>query len=305
MKVFVLTAGENWICERFSTEWSNNNQQIYTSDINEADTLWLLSPWVWKRVPAQILRSKKVVATIHHIVKEKFSRSSLREFLERDKFVDTYHVTTTETWNLVSQMTEKPVCIAPFWANQQLWTDKPDKSTLRQEYEIPENKFVIGSFQRDTEGHDLKSPKLEKGPDIFCDIVQDLHNQRDDVFVVLAGWRRQYVVDRLSKAGVAYKYFELPPFDVLNNLYNCLDLYIVSSRTEGGPQAIVECALTKTPIVSTKVGVAPLILANESLYEDAASFVKARPNVEHASQSVQQFTIPHWFDQFNKIFNMS
>ena len=27
--------------------------------------------------------------------------------------------------------------------------------------------ILIGSFQRDTEGHDMISPKLVKGPDIF------------------------------------------------------------------------------------------------------------------------------------------
>ena len=31
------------------------------------------------------------------------------------------------------------------------------------------NKFIIGSFQRDTLGSDLISPKLEKGPDILAD----------------------------------------------------------------------------------------------------------------------------------------
>ena len=53
----------------------------------------------------------------------------------------------------------------------------------------------------------------------------------------------------------------------LNELYNCLDLYIVSSRYEGGPQAILECAASKTPILSTKVGVAPEVLHPESIYE--------------------------------------
>ena len=36
----------------------------------------------------------------------------------------------------------------------------------------------------------------------------------------------------------------------MNKLYNILDLYIVSSRFEGGPQSIMECAVTKTPIIS-------------------------------------------------------
>ena len=44
--------------------------------------------------------------------------------------------------------------------------------------------------------------------------------------------------------------------DELNELYNCLDLYIVSSREEGGPKAIVESMASGVPIVSTNVGMA-------------------------------------------------
>ena len=50
-------------------------------------------------------------------------------------------------------------------------------------------------------------------------------------------------------------------FKELNELYNLLNLYVVSSRYEGGPQAIMECALIKTPIISTDVGIASEILS--------------------------------------------
>ena len=53
-----------------------------------------------------------------------------------------------------------------------------------------------------------------------------------------------------------YSYFEMADFFELNELYNCLDLYIVASRVEGGPQSILEATLTKTPIISTDVGLA-------------------------------------------------
>ena len=53
--------------------------------------------------------------------------------------------------------------------------------------------------------------------------------------------------------------------ETLNELYNILDIYIVSSRLEGGPQAILESAITKTPIISSDVGVASQIL-NQNHY---------------------------------------
>ena len=58
----------------------------------------------------------------------------------------------------------------------------------------------------------------------------------------------------------------MAPIDVVNKLYNILDLYLVTSRVEGGPQAIPECGITKTPIISTNVGVASEILHESSIF---------------------------------------
>ena len=39
---------------------------------------------------------------------------------------------------------------------------------------LDENDFLIGSFQRDSEGKDPSKLKLSKGPDNFVKIVRDL-----------------------------------------------------------------------------------------------------------------------------------
>jgi glycosyltransferase involved in cell wall biosynthesis len=187
-------------------------------------------------------------------------------------------------------LTKKPIFVQPFWANEKLWTPIEDKASLRAKYNISEEVNLIGSFQRDTEGHDLKSPKLEKGPDIFCDMVKKIHKANNNTEVLLAGWRRQYVISRLKKMGVKYHYFELPSFEVVNELYNCLDLYVVGSRYEGGPQSIFECALTKTPIISTNVGAAQTILPKESIYTPGDRGIPTS-DVDYAFERVQQYTI--------------
>ena len=69
------------------------------------------------------------------------------------------------------------------------------------------------------------------------------------------------------KNKIPFKYFEMTNFEMLNELYNVLDLYLVTSRIEGGPQALVECGQTKTPILSTNVGIADQILAPESIFD--------------------------------------
>ena len=240
-KIYILDGNENWICDRFTREWRTNNPELCAKNPMEADILWLLAEWKWDSIPPSILDEKKVVVTIHHIVPEKFHKEKAFGFSFRDKFVDLYHVPCYKTMMALRPLTSKPIEIAPFWVNSDIFFEIENKQTLREKYNIAVDKFVIGSFQRDTEGHDLKSPKLEKGPDIFCDVVEHLHSKNKNIQVLLAGWRRQYVINRLETAGIKYYYYEFCDFETLNELYNCLDLYIVSSRCEGGPQAIVEC----------------------------------------------------------------
>ena len=83
----------------------------------------------------------------------------------------------------------------------------------------------------------------------------------------------------------------------LNKLYNLLDLYLVTSRIEGGPQAILECAITKTPILSTDVGVAGEILHSDSLY-DPENFHKAKTNVDYAYNSALRHKLPEGMNLF-------
>ena len=55
---------------------------------------------------------------------------------------------------------------------------------------LKEGDYLIGSFQRDTEGFDRKSPKLVKGPDIFIEIVKQLNKKHNNLKVILSGKRR-------------------------------------------------------------------------------------------------------------------
>ena len=120
--------------------------------------------------------------------------------------------------------------------------------------------------------------------------------------VILAGKRRNFIIENLEKLDIPFNYFEMVDFKELNELYNCLDLYIVSSRYEGGPQAVMECAITRTPIISTDVGVASEILHPNSIFS-MNSFMNAKPNIDYAYEKVQKYLIPNGFENFRKIIN--
>ncbi|NBW06486.1 MAG: glycosyltransferase [Caulobacteraceae bacterium] len=295
MKVYVLPAHEDWVVDRFVKEWAESNSDITTFVPEEADVIWILAGWCWRKLSPALLSKKKVVVTVHHVVPEKFDNLKLADFIERDKFVTAYHVYNQVTYDFVRSISKKPIQILQYWANQDVWKKTSDKTTLRNKYRLPLRAYIVGSFQRDTEGFDLKTPKLEKGPDLFADYVTKLHNKLGghNLHVVLAGWRRQYVISRLKENSVNFSYFELPDQHTLNELYQTLDLYPVTARYEGGPQALIECGLLDVPVVSRNVGIAPYVLPSESINDDVELAV---PNVP----SVELLKIPASFQRYRR-----
>ncbi len=298
MRIYFNKVKEDWIVDRYINEWNEYNYKSARSSFISDTLIWIIAPWTWRNVSKRNLKKQKVICTIHHIDEDKFNDIEKEEFLERDKYIDFYHVISNKTHSQVKKLTKKPIFVIPFWINQNLWFQIKDLDKLYSKYHLSKSSYFVGSFQRDTEGFDLKSPKLSKGPDQFIKIVKDLNKKHKNLVVLLTGRRRQYVINELEKEEIEFKYFEMASFNELNELYNMLDLYIVSSRYEGGPAAIMECALTKTPLISTNVGIADEILANKSIY-DMSNFSDAKPDIDTAYNNVQKYKIPNGFDEFN------
>jgi len=302
MKVYLTNLNESWIVDRLRNEWYEHNSSISTESIKEADIVWVVAPWLWKNIKKKYLKDKRVVCSIYHIEEKDFEQKQIKEFNKRDSFVDLYHVISLKTKKELEKLTDKEIIYIPFWSDQNTWFKIHDKDNLRNKYGLPLDAYIIGSFQRDTEGSDSKSPKLIKGPDRLIQIIESKNKEFNKVFILLSGKRRQYVIKELENLNIDYKYFEMVNTDQLNELYNCLNLYVVASRVEGGPQAIIECALSKTPIISTDVGVASEFLHSSSIF-NMENFEKAIPNTEYAFQKSQAYTIPDGFKEYQAMFN--
>lgn len=264
MKIFTLAPRENWICDRIAQEWYEYFPQNSVHKPENADIVWLQAGWCWNHIDQEILKNKKVICTEHHIVPSKFTKHSLLEFKYRDQFVDAYHVPNVHTEHIVKQLTSKPIVVLNYWYDSKKWYPG-NKHESKLEMGFSESSFIIGSFQRDSEG-DTSKPKLEKGPDLFCDYVEKINNIKD-VHVLLGGWRRKYVIDRLKKNNIPYTMMELTPLKTLRKMYLASDLYVVASRQEGGPQALLEGPATLTPIITTDMGVARQTIAQSCIID--------------------------------------
>lgn len=129
------------------------------------------------------------------------------------------------------------------------------KRHARDHYDIPQTAVVVGSFQKDGVGWgEGREPKLIKGPDIFLQSVERLKRQIPELFVVLSGPSRGYVKAGLEKLGIPYRHFLLDRYPEVGQLFQTLDVYMVTSRQEGGPKAIFESMASGVPLVTTRVG---------------------------------------------------
>ena len=308
MKIFITKINESWIIDRVKKEFTEYSNFKFSTFMQTADVVWIIAPWSFDLKKIKRLKNKKIIYSIYHIEDINIENEEIKEILKVDEYIHSYHVISKETKKILQEITRKPIHYIPFWVNQNIWFYISDKSRIRKKYNFNSDDFLIGSFQRDTEGSDLKSPKLVKGPDIFIELIKEISSYEPKLKVVLTGTRRAYIISELEKLNIPFSYFEMADYKMTNELYNILDLYLITSRLEGGPQALVECGQTKTPIISSNVGIAEEILSPESIFDfnNLNTFKNARPNIEYAYKKSSLLKIPEglegYIDMFKEVY---
>ena len=200
--------------------------------------------------------SNKVVLTWFHVVPDD---PRIRLVKEAQKYVDVVHTASTVTKEKLIEIgiPEEKIVVIPLGVDLNLF--KPvsfeEKQKLREKLGIAKDKLVVGSFQKNGVGWaEGLEPKLVKGPDIFIRVVERLAKNYP-IFVLLVGPARGYVKVNLERKGIPYGNIGyLKDFKDVAKYYGALDFYLITSRIEGGPKAILEAMASGVPTVSTKVG---------------------------------------------------
>jgi glycosyltransferase involved in cell wall biosynthesis len=141
--------------------------------------------------------------------------------------------------------------------------DEGARAEARATLEIPESAFVVGSFLKDGVGMDEGlEPKLLKGPDTFVAVVSRLQSAIPELFVLLTGPARGYVKGELERLRIPYHHAVLNSRAELARPYHATDVTLITSRQEGGPKAVLESLAAGVPLVTTRVGQAPELIAD-------------------------------------------
>lgn len=229
--------------------------------------------------------SNKTVLTWYHILPGDERISLIPEIGSR---MDIVHTACTRTKNalIAHGVPPQKLRLIPESVDCRIFypVEAAEKKQIRHELGLPAGRFVVGSFQKDGVGWgEGMEPKLIKGPDVFCDAVVALAKDVP-VHALLTGPARGYVKKRLADAGVPFTHHILKHPREVARYYRALDLYIVASREEGGPKAILESLASGVPLVTTRVGMAEDVVrdgANGFLadVEDTADIAQKAKNI--------------------------
>jgi glycosyltransferase involved in cell wall biosynthesis len=138
------------------------------------------------------------------------------------------------------------------------------RAGARQELDLPATAFVVGSFQKDGVGWgDGLEPKLVKGPDVLVAALARLRDRVPELYVLLTGLARGYVRAELERLAIPYRHVVAASRRELAQAYHALDVYLVTSRQEGGPKGVLESMATGVPLVTTRVGQAQELVEHE------------------------------------------
>lgn len=231
------------------------NQIIHVGSRN------LFLPNGWKRIDS----SNKIVFTwFHGTEKDRnpINLAMIRALPQGSQKADIIHTSCTiSKENLITwDVPEDKIVVIPSGVDLNLF--KPvsleERQGIREKLGIPKDKVAIGSFQKDGVGWDEGlEPKLIKGPDVFVKVVEQLA-KKYPIYVLLVGPARGYIKNELQKRNILFKSIGyLKNFSDVAKYYHALDLYLITSRIEGGPKAILEAWASGVPVVATKVGMIP------------------------------------------------
>lgn len=221
------------------------------------------------------LNKNKIGISIFHIDKKQHKQNKqILKSLKLNNYVRAIQVTNQnlKKYLLKNGVSEKKIFKIPIGIDIKKFSFTSIKKKIQNKKKINlEDYLTIASFQKDGEGWgDGMVPKKIKGPDVFIKIIKKI-SKKQKVHVFLTGPARGYVKKKLKESNISFSHYFYKSYDKVINLFSLIDIYLVSSRVEGGPRAILESMASGTVIFSTRVGQSEEIIKNNQngfLYDE-------------------------------------
>jgi len=285
MKVF-LTGGKNiqWaLVDDFNTTKKALSSFVEFVSLDDAQVIHVTYIEGLREIPPVKLQDKKIIC---HMIGEPYRYFKTPEYRFAMNMVDLWIAHSIQALNQLIELKMRVMYVPYIIDRSEFYymSNRTKIDVFMDANRIPQNTYLIGNFHRDTEGKDLITPKYMKGPDIFVEIVTELHH-KNNIHIILAGPRRHWIRKELSHRNIPYTFignivsgddisYNILSKSEMNILYNLIDMYVISSRTEGGPRTLLEAVSANCNVISTPVGIAKDLLKPTYIYSTVLGAVK-------------------------------
>jgi glycosyltransferase involved in cell wall biosynthesis len=130
------------------------------------------------------------------------------------------------------------------------------KTDARAKFGVPADRFLLGACGR-------LSP--EKGFDLLIQAVKNVVADGHDVGLLIAGEGQieDELKSQIQDAGLADRVQLVGFLSDPRDLYQAIDLFVLSSLREGLPNVVLESMATEVPILTTRVAGIPAVMTHE------------------------------------------
>lgn len=162
----------------------------------------------------------------------------------------------TEGWkqNLEQRVPKAPpITVVPHGVDLNFFRRK---SVAPGAFGIPPDRLVVGFIGSKGSDHDGG----RKGTDILFEVLRRAATQVPNLHLLLCGPGWELELDALKALGINATATGYISKSDLPSLYSALDVYLLTSRVEGGPCTVFESMACETAVVSTRVGAVPELI---------------------------------------------
>lgn len=130
------------------------------------------------------------------------------------------------------------------------------RETAKAKFGVPSDRFLLGACGR-------LSP--EKGFDLLIQAVQSVVAEGRDVGLIIAGTGQieEELKTQIHEAGLEDRVRLVGFLSDPRDLYQAIDLFVLSSLREGLPNVVLEAMATEIPILTTRVAGIPAVMTHE------------------------------------------
>ncbi|HKO18327.1 MAG TPA: glycosyltransferase family 4 protein [Acidobacteriaceae bacterium] len=164
----------------------------------------------------------------------------------------------TDPWKLEVEKRlsrDIPITVIPHGVDTEFF--RPKKVDGRR-FGIPPDRFVVGFLANKGSARD----QGRKGIDILFEVARRAAKQIPNFHLVIGGPGWDEEAEELRASGVSVSSTGYIRRADVPDLYCALDVYLLTSRVEGGPCTVFEAMACETAVVSTKVGVVPELITD-------------------------------------------